>query len=232
MAGRLTRRIAGDLPASAVRDAVSSYESVRTLGEALRAQTHEHGNRMHTAVALIELGRGDEAVELLTETARSSQALVDQVVARDGDPTVAALLLGKASQAKERGVEWRTDMQPGIPRTTLEPRRRRLARGKPHRQRDRCGRGRAGAALGGGGHGAVARRRHRAHLPRQRRRACPPSCASASSSTASARSPRAPRGAASDSRSSARSSTPRAAPSSCEDAPTTLRVMLPAKASA
>jgi len=121
MARRLTRQIAGDLPASAVRDAVSSYESVRTLGEALRAQTHEHGNRMHTAVALIELGRGDEAVELLTETARSSQELVDQVVARDGDPTVAALLLGKASQAKERGVQWRTHMQPGIPRTTLGP---------------------------------------------------------------------------------------------------------------
>ncbi len=121
MARRVTRQIAGDLPASAVRDAVSSYESVRTLGEALRAQTHEHGNRMHTAVALIELGRGNEAVELLTETARSSQQLVDQVVARDGDPTVAALLLGKASQAKERGVEWRTDMQPGIPRTTLGP---------------------------------------------------------------------------------------------------------------
>ncbi len=121
LARRLTRRIAGDLPASAVRDAVSSYESVRTLGEALRAQTHEHGNRMHTAVALIELGRGDEAVELLTETARSSQELVDQVVARDGDPTVAALLLGKASQAKERGVQWRTDMQPGIPRTALGP---------------------------------------------------------------------------------------------------------------
>jgi len=120
-AGRITRRVAGDLPVSAVRDAVSSYESVRTLGEALRAQTHEHGNRMHTAVALIELGRGDEAAELLTETARSSQELVDQVVARDGDPTVAALLLGKASQAKERGVQWRTDMQPGIPRTTLTP---------------------------------------------------------------------------------------------------------------
>ena len=58
---------------------------------------------------------------LLTETARSSQELVDQVVARDGDAAVAALLLGKASQAKERGVQWRTDMQPGIPRTTLSP---------------------------------------------------------------------------------------------------------------
>jgi sensor histidine kinase regulating citrate/malate metabolism len=118
-AGRFTRRIAGDLPASAVRDAVSSYESVRTLGEALRAQTHEHGNRMHTAVALMELGRTDEAIELLTETARSSQELVDKVVARDGDPTVAALLLGKAAQAAERGVEWSVDMQPAIPRTSL-----------------------------------------------------------------------------------------------------------------
>jgi sensor histidine kinase regulating citrate/malate metabolism len=119
VAGRMTKRVTGDLPAGSVRDAVSSYESVRTLGEALRAQTHEHGNRMHTAVALMELGRTGEAIELLTETARSSQELVDKVVARDGDPTVAALLLGKAAQAAERGIEWSVDMQPAIPRTTL-----------------------------------------------------------------------------------------------------------------
>jgi sensor histidine kinase regulating citrate/malate metabolism len=119
VAGRMTKRVTGDLPAGSVRDAVSSYESVRTLGEALRAQTHEHGNRMHTAVALMELGRTDEAIELLTETTRSSQELVDKVVARDGDPTVAALLLGKAAQAAERGVDWRVDMQPAIPRTAL-----------------------------------------------------------------------------------------------------------------
>ncbi|MEN0083208.1 MAG: ATP-binding protein [Leifsonia sp.] len=117
---RLTRRVTGDLPAREVRDAVSSYESVRTLGEALRAQNHEHGNRMHTAVALIELGRTDEAVELLTETSRQSQALVDQVTAaRAGDPTVGALLLGKAAQAAERGVEWEAVLDPDTPRTTL-----------------------------------------------------------------------------------------------------------------
>ncbi|MET0781480.1 MAG: ATP-binding protein [Microbacterium sp.] len=121
-AGRFTRRIAGDLPASAVRDAVSSYESVRTLGEALRAQTHEHGNRMHTAVALLELGRTDEAIGILTETSRQSQALVDQVAARrDGDPTVGALLLGKAAQARERGVEWTAEIDPAAPRSSLSP---------------------------------------------------------------------------------------------------------------
>lgn len=122
LAGRLTRRIAGDLPASAVRDAVSSYESVRTLGEALRAQTHEHGNRMHTAVALMELGRTDEAIGILTETSRQSQELVDQVAARrDGDPTVGALLLGKAAQARERGVDWTAEIDPAAPRSALSP---------------------------------------------------------------------------------------------------------------
>lgn len=120
LARRVTRRFAGDLPPGDVRDAVSSYESIRTLGEALRAQTHEHGNRMHTAVALMELGRTDEAIGILTDTARQSQSLVDQVTARrHGDPAVGALLLGKASQAKERGIEWRVHIAPDTPRTPL-----------------------------------------------------------------------------------------------------------------
>lgn len=122
LARRTTRRLAGDLPAGSIRDAVASYESMRTLGEALRAQTHEHGNRMHTAVSLLELGRTQEAIEILTETSRQSQALVDQVAARrDGDPTVGALLLGKAAQAREHGVEWSAEIDPAAPRSVLSP---------------------------------------------------------------------------------------------------------------
>ncbi|WP_292697785.1 ATP-binding protein, partial [Microbacterium sp. 69-10] len=115
-------RIAGDLPPGEVRDAVSSYESFRTLGEALRAQTHEHGNRMHTAVALLELGRTDEAIEILTENSRQSQTLVDQVTAqRHGDPAVGALLLGKVSQARERGIELRLHIAKDAPSSGLSP---------------------------------------------------------------------------------------------------------------
>jgi two-component system, CitB family, sensor kinase len=122
IARRATRRVTGDLPAGAVRDAVSSYESLRTLGEALRAQTHEHGNRLHTAIALLELGRTREAIDILAENSRQSQLLVDQVAARrEGDPTVGALLLGKASQAKERGVQWRAHIDPDAPRSVLSP---------------------------------------------------------------------------------------------------------------
>lgn len=121
-ARRFTRHLTGDLPPGRVRDAVSSYESVRTLGEALRAQTHEHGNRMHTAIALLELGRTSDAIEILAETSAQSQSLVDQVTSRrDGDPTIGALLLGKASQAKERGIDWRTSIDPEAPNTALPP---------------------------------------------------------------------------------------------------------------
>jgi len=120
LARRATRLVAGDLPAGAIRDTLASAESMRTLGEALRAQTHEHGNRMHAAVALIELGRADDAIGILTDSARQSQALVDQVAARtDGDPTVGALLLGKASQAMERGIEWSADIAADAPRSVL-----------------------------------------------------------------------------------------------------------------
>lgn len=120
LARRTTRRLAGDLPPGSIRDALASFESVRTLGEALRAQTHEHGNRMHTAVSLLELGRTREAIDILTETSRQSQQLVDQVSpGRGGDPTVGALLLGKAAQARERGIEWSAEIAPGTPRSVL-----------------------------------------------------------------------------------------------------------------
>lgn len=122
LARRTTRRVTGDLAPDAIRDTLASAESMRTLGEALRAQTHEHGNRMHTAVALLELGRTDQAIALLTESSRQSQELVDQVAARrEGDPTVGALLLGKAAQAAERGVELTADIAPDAPRSVLAP---------------------------------------------------------------------------------------------------------------
>ncbi|KAB1656367.1 GHKL domain-containing protein [Pseudoclavibacter chungangensis] len=120
LARRFMRQVAGDLPADRIRDAVSSYESVRTLSQAMRAQTHEHGNRLHTAVALLELGRTTEAIAILTETSRRSQALLDRIdVPAHIDPAVTALLMGKASQARELGIEWTVEIDPDAPPTGL-----------------------------------------------------------------------------------------------------------------
>ncbi|MBQ0984080.1 sensor histidine kinase [Streptomyces sp. F63] len=80
-------------------------DSVRGFAEALRSQAHEAANRLHAVVSLIELGRADEAVRFATEELELAQALTDRVVAAVGEPVLAALLLGKAAQASERGVE-------------------------------------------------------------------------------------------------------------------------------
>lgn len=56
-------------------------------------------------VSLIELGRVEEAVEFATAELELAQVLTDRVVGAVEEPVLAALLLGKAAQANERGVE-------------------------------------------------------------------------------------------------------------------------------
>ncbi|MEU1372904.1 sensor histidine kinase [Streptomyces triculaminicus] len=80
-------------------------DSVRGFAEALRSQAHEAANRLHAVVSLIELGRADEAVDFATAELELAQALTDRVVAAVAEPVLAALLLGKAAQANEQGVE-------------------------------------------------------------------------------------------------------------------------------
>ncbi|KOV04217.1 histidine kinase [Streptomyces sp. XY511] len=77
----------------------------RGFTQALRSQAHEAANRLHTVVSLIELGRAQEAVAFATAELELAQALTDEVVTAVGEPVLVALLLGKAAQAHERGIE-------------------------------------------------------------------------------------------------------------------------------
>lgn len=84
----------------------------RSLTEALRSQAHESGNRLHTMVSFIELGHPERAVAFATEELERAQHLTDRVVEGVEDPTLSALLLGKAAEAHERGVDLVLD--PGL----------------------------------------------------------------------------------------------------------------------
>ncbi|MET1021986.1 MAG: sensor histidine kinase [Arthrobacter sp.] len=83
----------------------SELETMRTLSDALRAQTHEHANRLHTIVSLMELGRGAEALDYATNDLELSQRLTDDLVSSIEEPVLGALIMGKAAEAHERGVE-------------------------------------------------------------------------------------------------------------------------------
>ena len=84
-------------------------DSVRAFAESLRAQAHEAANRLHTTVSLIELGRGQDAVDFATAELASAQQLTDRVVDAVEEPVLAALLLGKTATAHERGVRLEID---------------------------------------------------------------------------------------------------------------------------
>lgn len=94
--------------------------ATRTLTDALRSQTHEFANRLHTVVALMELGRVDEAIRFASDEidqhATGTAALGHRSDGRerDGDDdtgarttsaaVLTAVLDGKRAEARERGV--------------------------------------------------------------------------------------------------------------------------------
>lgn len=96
-----------------IEELTGEVQSLRTVTDALRAQTHEHSNRLHTIVSLIELGRGQEAAEFAASDLQQSQALTDSVVGCIDEPYLSALLVGKAAQANERGIELHIQAEPG-----------------------------------------------------------------------------------------------------------------------
>ena len=94
---------------TALQALTGELDSVRAFAESLRAQSHEAANRLHTTVSLVELGRLQDAVDFATAELASAQRLTDRVVDGVDEPVLAALLLGKAATAHERGVALEID---------------------------------------------------------------------------------------------------------------------------
>ncbi|MGW1609865.1 ATP-binding protein [Streptomyces sp. NPDC002285] len=97
-------------------------DSTRGLIDALRAQDHEHANRMHTLLGLLELEMYDDAVEFVGEVVGDHRDTAEQVAEKIQDPLLAALLVGKATVAAERGVALSLSDRTGLPDRLIDPR--------------------------------------------------------------------------------------------------------------
>jgi len=84
---------------------VSELHGERGLTESLRAQQHEFANRMHALAGLLELGRHEEALGYLTEIRGTAAELDNTLRTHIGAPQIVGLLLGKAAEASERGIQ-------------------------------------------------------------------------------------------------------------------------------
>ncbi|MFE1027870.1 ATP-binding protein [Streptomyces sp. NPDC058818] len=96
-------------------------DSTRGLIDALRAQDHEHANRMHTLLGLLELEMYDDAVEFVGEVVGDHRVTAEQITERIQDPLLAALLVGKATVAAERGVVLWVSDRTRLPDRLVDP---------------------------------------------------------------------------------------------------------------
>lgn len=90
-------------------------DTSRTATDTLRAQAHEFTNRLHTIAGLIELGEYDEVARYVHRASKAHQTLTRQVTSRIADPSLAALLVAKASLAAEQGVRFRLAAASALP---------------------------------------------------------------------------------------------------------------------
>lgn len=105
-----------------LEDLGRELDSTRGLIDALRAQDHEHANRLHTLLGLLELDMHDDAMEFVTEVVGVHRATAEQVTEKVHDPLLAALLVGKTTVAAERGVALRMASGTLLPDRLVDPR--------------------------------------------------------------------------------------------------------------
>jgi sensor histidine kinase regulating citrate/malate metabolism len=90
---------------SEVQVLAEELTGVRRFVAALRAQAHEFANKLQALSDLLSLREYDAAMAFIQKDVRTRQDLVGRIARAVRDPAVAGLLIGKASEADEAGVQ-------------------------------------------------------------------------------------------------------------------------------
>lgn len=96
-------------------------DTVRTMAAGLRAQTHEHANRLHTVVSLLELEKYPQALAFASSNLSVTRQLGATVSEAVADPYLSALLLAKTALAHERGVRLDVSVAGAVPPLAVDP---------------------------------------------------------------------------------------------------------------
>jgi two-component system CitB family sensor kinase len=75
----------------------------------LRAQNHEFMNKLHTIAGLIQLEEYDEALQFISDVAKSRNKISTILTKRIKDPSLSAILLSKYNKAEESRVKFIID---------------------------------------------------------------------------------------------------------------------------
>jgi len=92
---------------------------VRRYIEAMRVQSHDFSNKLHTISGLLQLGSYQEAVEYIHSTQNIMSNLSTTVSPRIIDQGIAAIIIGKIGRAGELGIT--LELDPNSYLDSLEP---------------------------------------------------------------------------------------------------------------
>ncbi len=88
---------------------VQELTSIREYSQALRAQTHEYSNKLHTLAGLIQIGATQESLDLIGRESSGYNALLRQLSDQIHDPFLSAIIVGKYHRALELKTELEID---------------------------------------------------------------------------------------------------------------------------
>lgn len=83
----------------------SELDGERGLTDSLRAQQHEFANRLHAVAGLLQLGYPDEALDYVLQIQGTAADFDNSLRTHIEAPQIVGLLLGKAAEASERGID-------------------------------------------------------------------------------------------------------------------------------
>lgn len=90
----------------------------RLIVDALRANTHEFMNKLHTILGLIDLGEIVEAKKYIMNETERHQKVLSRVISSIEDPAIAGLIIGKTSRANELGIKMKIDKDSALSKNT------------------------------------------------------------------------------------------------------------------
>ncbi len=78
---------------------------VQRYANALRAQTHEFSNKLHTILGLLLLGKPEEAIDFIRIEKNIQEEWIRLLIEKVSDPLISGILIGKLNVANELQIE-------------------------------------------------------------------------------------------------------------------------------
>lgn len=91
-------------PADELEYLSQQLTKMQAFAELLRVQTHDYSNKLNLIGALVQMGKNEQAIEIIGQESRGSQAQIHHLLERIQDPVIAGLLVGKYHKARELNV--------------------------------------------------------------------------------------------------------------------------------